>query len=243
MKPFSASIILLFSLFAEQVLATPGSLFQHGIESYRAGNYAQASTEFREAARVRPASGTLQNLGLAEWQRGHTGEAILAWEQARWLDPFNRAAEGNLRYVRRLAQLEAPDLAWYEAVSSAVPMNWWGWIAAISFWVAIGAIILPGIFRRRRTATYQAIAAIALMIFLLTLIAQLGVQTRSRFAFVLEKEAVLRLTPTQEAQPISRLQPGEALRLKKARGQYFLVRSSRATGWVKKSEIGRLISS
>ena len=235
------AIGLLLSL-VRPARATPDVLFREGIEAYRAANYSQAAVQFGAATRLQPSSGALQNLGLAEWQRGHTGEAILAWEQARWLDPFNHAAEGNLKYVRRLAQLEAPDLAWYEAVSSALPMNWWVWIAAISFWIAIAAIMVPGIFRRRRTATYQAIAAVGLMIFLLTVIAQLGIQTRSRLGFVLEKDSVLRLTPTQEAQAIARLQPGEPVRLKKTRGQYMLVRSNRTVGWVKKGELGYLIS-
>src|SRR5437899_4204980 len=185
-SPLSSGALAIALLLSIVGPARADALFREGIEAYRAANYSDAAIQFRAATRLQPSSGALQNLGLAEWQRGHTGEAILAWEQARWLDPFNHAADGNLKYVRRLAQLEAPDLAWYEAASSALPMNWWVWIAAISFWIAIAAIMVPGIFRRRRTATYQAIAAVGLMIFLLTVIAQLGVQTRSRLGFVLE---------------------------------------------------------
>jgi hypothetical protein len=223
------------------VLASPSeSFFREGTEAFRASNFPKASEAFGQSARRAPSSGALQNLGLAEWQRGHTGEAILAWEQALWVDPFNRAAQSNLQYARRLAQLEVPDLSWYEAVSSGLPVNWWAWIAAGSFWVALAAVLLPGIFRRPRNALYQAIAALGLMLFLLTFLAHFGVQTRSKIGFVLQKDTVLRLTPTQESQLISRLQPGEPLRLKTSRGKYVLVRTNRATGWVEKAQLGLL---
>ncbi len=232
--------LLLLTRLPQALAASPDSLFRDGVDFYHSGNYPKAVEAFSRAARLEPSSGTLQNLGLAEWQRGHAGEAILAWEQALWFNPFDRAAHSNLDYVRRLAQIETPDLTWYEAVSAALPMNWWVWIAAISFWVAIAAVLLPGIFRRRRTGFYQAIAAIGLMLFLLTIIAQLGVQTRSRIGFVLARDTLLRLTPTREAQPIARLQPGEPVRLKKNRGKYVLVRTNRAIGWVLKDEVGSL---
>src|SRR5437762_13298055 len=74
----------------QQATASPQEVFQQGIEAYRGGNYLQATESFRAATRLHPSSGALQNLGLAEWQRGHTGEAILAWEQARRLDPLDR---------------------------------------------------------------------------------------------------------------------------------------------------------
>jgi len=232
--------MVLLGMIPSTNAATPDSLFQEGIDLYHAGNYPSAVETFEKATRVETASGTLQNLGLAEWQRGRVGESVLAWEQTLWFDPFNKAAQGNLQYVRRLAQVETPDLTWYEAVSSALPMNWWTWVAALSFWIAIGAVVLPGIFRRPRTATSQAITAVCLMIFLLTIIAQVGVQTRSRIGFVLAKDALLRLTPTGEAQPIARLQPGEPVRMKKTRGEYVLIRTNRALGWVMRREIGSL---
>jgi hypothetical protein len=233
-------VVLVISTASCAIAAAPDSLFREGIDLYHAGNYPTAVETFAQAAHIRPASGTLQNLGLAEWQRGRLGESILAWEEALWFDPFNRAAHSNLQYVRRLAQVEAPDLTWYEAVSSALPMNWWTWAAALSFWVAVAAVMLPAIFRRPRSATSQAIAALCLMIFLLTIIAQVGVQTRSRIGFVLAKDSLLRLTPTAEAQPIARLQPGEPVRIKKTRGQYVLIRTNRALGWVLRREIGSL---
>jgi hypothetical protein len=214
------------------------AVFQEAIDSYRMGEFSHAALLFGQIAGEKPASGTLLNLGNAQWQSGQSGAAVLAWEQARWLDPFNGAAAGNLRFARKVAQLESPELAWDEVVSTWLPVNWWAWITGLSFWFAVGIGTVPGILRFRRSAWQQALAAVALAIFLLTLPAHFGVNSRSRIAFVLEKNAPLRLTATEESQYLTRLQAGEPVRLERTRGNYLLIRTTRALGWVRRDQLG-----
>jgi tetratricopeptide (TPR) repeat protein len=228
--------------FAATVHAKSDASFVAGTQSYRAGDFHTAVNAFRQSTQFRPSSGALQNLGNAEWQLGQTGPAILAWEQALWLDPFNKSAHGNLRFVRKTVQLEAPDLAWYEVVSTWLPANWWAWLAGVSFWVAIGASILPGIFRQRKAAWHQAIAALGITAFLLSLPAHLGVHTRSRIGFIVQKETPLRLTPTREAQVLTRLSAGEPARWKSAKGNFLLIRTNRSLGWVEREQFSRICS-
>ena len=218
--------------------AAAGSLFQDATAAYRAGNFESAATLFQEAASVRPSSGALQNLGNAQWQRGQTGAAILAWEQALWLDPFNHDARNNLHFARKVAQVEAPELAWYEVVSTWLPAEWWGWVAGFSLWVPVAAVLLPGILRFRKTTWHQAIAAFGLVVFLLSLPACLGIHTRSNLGFVLSKDTPLRLTPTVTAQTVTRLGSGEPGRRERERGGFVLVRTSRAVGWIHEDEFG-----
>jgi hypothetical protein len=218
--------------------ASSDASFLAGSQQYRAGDYPAAAQAFLESALRRPASGTFQNLGNAEWEQGRAGQAILAWEQALSLNPFNQAVRMNLRYARRSAQLEAPELAWYEVASAWLPVNWWGWIATGSFWLAVGMVTLPGMLRRRKAAWHQAIGALGLMIFLLSVPALAGVHTRSRMGHVLQKDTPLRLTPTADAQFISRLAAGEPARWERSRGSYILIRTSRGRGWVEQRELG-----
>ena len=220
--------------------STPSALFRTGSEAYHAGDYSTASSAFRQAAALEPAAGTLQNLGNAEWERGQAGAAILAWEQSLWVNPFNDSARTDLRFARKTAQLETPELTWYEAVSSWLPLNWWSWIAALSLWLVIGAGLLPGIFHVRKATWHQAVAAFGLAVLLLSLPAHLGIHTRSQLGFVLKKDAPMRLTPTDEAQFITRLSPGEPGRVQRVYGKYLLVRSNRALGWVDKDQFGLL---
>ena len=67
--------------------AGTNDFFARGVELSQAGQFPEAADAFQSAAHARPAAGTLVNLGLAEWQRGRAGAAILAnfsSEQAQW---------------------------------------------------------------------------------------------------------------------------------------------------------------
>ena len=239
-------LVLLAACFGSRVLgqgAPAEALFRYATNAYYSGEYIQAAGAFAQAAALQPAGGTLQNLGSAEWERGRTGAAILAWEQALWLDPFRQAVRENLRFARRSAQLETPDLAWYEVVSSWLPPNWWAWVAGISLWFAIGVSTVPGIVRWRKAAWQQAVAALGLAIFLLSVPAYFGVNSRAELGFIMIKDTPLRLTPTAEAQFIARLPAGEPARLDRRRGDYLLVRTSHAMGWVRQREFQLIGSS
>jgi hypothetical protein len=236
---YSAFGFLLLPFLSLSAFASlPDALFQTGVAAYRAADYSVAAAAFRQSVALQPASGALQALGNAEWQQRRTGDAILAWEQALWLDPFNESARQNLRFVRKTAQLEAPELAWYEVISTWLPVSWWAWIAGGSLWLAVAMVLLPGILRRRKATWHQAIAAVALMVFLLSIPALLGVQTRARIGFVLEQDTPLRLTPTLEAQSITRLAPGDPARSVRVRGRYILIRTSRTVGWIEQDQFG-----
>ncbi len=220
-------------------LCSPASdLFQEAAESYSAGDYTHAALLFRESAKARPSAGALQNLGTAEWKNLRTGPAVLAWEQSLWVYPHSSTVRNNLRFARKVAQLESPDLAWYEVVSTWLPINWWAWISGLSFWFAVGIGTLPGLLRFRKAAWQQALAAFGLAVFLLSVPAQFGVETRSRLGFILEKNTPLRLTATDEAQYITRLQAGEPARMERSRGKYVLIRTNHSRGWIEKGQFG-----
>lgn len=220
--------------------AATDDLFASGRSAYEAGQFADSAKTLRAAVERRPASGTLQNLGLAEWRRGRAGLAILAWEQALWLDPRNQSARENLAYARKFVGVEAPEFTWYERASTWLPVNAWAWIAGASLWLAIAMAVLPGVLRWRRASWQQALAAISLAVFLLGLPAHLGVVTRTRIGFVMKKDTPLRLTPTAEAEALMKLNAGQPMRALRVRGDYVFVRTANAEGWVEKSQFGSI---
>lgn len=220
--------------------AATNDFFARGAELNRAGQYPEAAVAFGNSAQAQPAAGTLVNLGLAEWQRGHAGAAILAWEQARWIDPFEPRAEANLKFARQFAQVDAPQLKWFETASTWLPPNAWVWLAGASLWLAVGLLVLPGIFRRRKEGWHQTLAALAFGGFLFCLTANVGVVSRTQIGIVLKKNAPLLLTPTREGEMISTLTAGEPARQLRTRGNYLFIRTAGASGWVEQSEF-RLI--
>jgi len=214
--------------------------FKRGLELSRAGQFPEAAAAFEQAAGAQPAAGTLVNLGLAEWQRGHAGAAILAWEQALWIDPFDARAEANLKFARQVAQLDAPQLKWFEAVSAWLPPNAWVWLAGATLWLSVGLLVLPGICRRRKAGWQQWLAALAFGIFLFSLTGNFGVVSRTQTGFVLKKNTPLRLTPTQDGEVISTLAPGEPARVVRSRGKYIFIRTLGSMGWLEQSDFGPL---
>jgi hypothetical protein len=55
---------------------------------------------------------------------------------------------------------------------------------------------------------------------------------------VLQKDTPLRLTPTREAQAVTRLAAGEPARFVRTRGNYVLIRTNRTLGWVEREQFG-----
>jgi hypothetical protein len=220
--------------------ATADNPFQQGVERYSAGGFEQAAKFFREAAASTPSAGVLHNLGDAEWQCNRTGPAVLAWERAQWLDPFSKNTRANLRFARKAAQLDPPELSWYEICSTWLPVDWWSWIACISFWTAIAMVLLPGNLRWRKADWHQGVAAGVCAVFLLTLPALAGTYTRTKVGIILPKDTPLRLTPTSQAQVLARLPAGESARLERERGDYLYVRTSNAAGWIERSQFGAI---
>lgn len=220
--------------------ANTNNAFTAGIELSRNGQFPEAASAFARAESSQPAAGTLVNLGLAEWQRGRAGAAILAWEQALWIDPYDARAQSNLYFAREVAQVDPPQLKWDESVSTWLPPNMWVWLATISFWFAIGMLVVPRVLRWRKSGWQQWLAALAFCVFLFSVAGNFGIVSRTNIGFVLKKNAQLLLTPTHDAEMVSTLVAGEPARKVRTRGDFVYVHTLGASGWVEKSALGLL---
>jgi len=223
---------------SSNAIATPQPASLPGVSAYQGGDYPQAAEVFAGAISNRLATGNFLNLGLAEWRLGHHGPAVLAWERSLWVDPYNAAALGNLRFARKAAQLDAPEYTWYEAASMWLPVNAWALLAGASLWLAVAMVTLPRVLRWRRANWHQALAAAGCALFLLSLPSLYGVHTRSRIGIVLEKDVELRLTPTRNAQTLMLMPSGQPARWERSRGDYRFIRTGYARGWIESSKLG-----
>lgn len=227
---------LLFSTACSQ--AEPTNFFTNGLIAAQHGDFSAAAAEFQKLAQAQPSCGALVNLGIAEWQRGHAGTAILAWERAVWIDPFDVRANQNLKFARSVAQVDAPELRWFEQASLCLPPNAWVWLAGASLWLAVGALVLPRVFRWKTSGGQSMLAALGFCFFLFTLVANYGVVSRTDLGLVVKKNASLQLTPTRGGEIISTLADGEAARKIKTRGDFYFIRTPTAAGWIAHSQFG-----
>ncbi len=234
----SAELVMALFFFRAASHAATDDFFADGLMTARAGNFAEAAAAFEIELKRQPSSGALVNLGIAEWQRGRAGAAMLAWERAVWIDPFDERAQQNLKFARAVAQVDAPELRWHETVSTWLPGNWWLWVAGAGLWLAAGALVLPRVFRRKKSSGLQMLVALGAGFFIFALVANVGVVSRTDIGFVLRKNTPLRLTPTGGSELISMLPAGEPVRRVRSRGNYFFIRTPMAAGWVERGQVG-----
>jgi tetratricopeptide (TPR) repeat protein len=238
-RPAGWVLVLATICFAGKIHGSPAEdYFAQGKAAYQNGQFPEAAQAFQKSAEARPSTGAFLNLGLAEWQRGHAGAAILAWEKARWLDPFEPRAADNLKFARQAAQVAEPQLKWFEAASAWLPLDAWVWLAGGGLWLAAGALVLPRIFRRRKTGGQQWLAAFGVAVFAFCLTANFGVVSRTNTGFVTGKNVPLRLTPTRAAESLGTLADGEPARVLRTRGDYYFIRTAGEAGWVEQKSFG-----
>jgi len=243
----SLSLAIAFVLICAASASTPPSAderFRKAGTAYADGEFADAVYDLRELVNEgRFASGAQHNLGNSEWKVGRHGYAVLAWERAHSLNPFNPNTSANLRFARHTARVEAPTLAWHERYSTLLPGDWWLVIASIGLWGGVVMLTLPRLLGWRRADWHQGLAAALLAVFLLSGPAIFGLWKRSQLGVVLEDETSLRLTPTREAETLTKLPAGEMARIERSRGDYFYVRAEGdRAGWLRKADFARVWS-
>jgi tetratricopeptide (TPR) repeat protein len=236
MKLLRNIVFAFFSVAMFLNISSAGSSkdFAAACTAYNGGNFEAARQMFDGKTKASPSHGAFQNLGNSEWQLGNTAQAIIAWERALLLKPFDANSENNLRFARETAQLESPELTWCEIAAAWLTSDAWAGIACGSFWFAIAMMILPAVLRWRKSAIQQAAVALGLGLFLLSLPANYGVWTRTQIGFAMQNETALKLTPTKEGEAITRLSAGEPGRVLRERGDHLLIRTRRMTGWIER---------
>lgn len=221
--------------------AATNNFFTQGTQLTAAGQFPEAATAFEKVIKSQPSSGALLNLGLAEWQSGHAGKAILAWERAEWIDPFDERAAQNLKFARTVAQVDGPELRWFETVSTWLPPNAWVWLAGTGLWLGVGALVFPRVFRWRKSGAQQTVAALGFCIFMVAMTANIGVVSRTNLGVVLTKNTSLLLTPTRGGELISTLSAGEAARVVRWRRDFLFIHTAMNTGWVAREDFGLVV--
>jgi len=233
-----AAVAVAMRLFVIDSRAATDDFYVRGLPAAQAGDFHTAAAVFENELKRQPSAGIFVDLGITEWQRGHAGAAILAWERAVWIDPYDILAKQNLKFARTVAQVDEPELRWFETASTWLSPNAWVWIAGASLWLAVGALVLPRVFRWRRSGWQQTLAALGFCVFIFSITANVGVVSRTDIGFIVKKNAPLRLTPTSGSELISTLSAGEPVRRMKTRGNYYFIRSSMTAGWIEREQVG-----
>lgn len=231
-------LLVAWLIFPLAVRAAGTNQFAVGLTNYQAAHYDMAAQAWAADLARHPSAEAWLNYGLAAWQAGHPGVAVLAWERARWINPYDSASVVALRFAEGQGMAYPIHLTWTESFSLWLPADAWGWLAGASFWLVVLLVVVPRVGQWPRSTGRAVVVALLAGIFLLTLPGLHGVHSRAHLAVVISPEVALRQTPTATAQTLERLAAGDFVRSVAWHGDYCLVRTANdANGWVSRKQI------
>lgn len=216
--------------------------FQSGIEAYQNAEYTEAADAFESALASEPSAAAHHNLALSYFQLGEPAKAARELERAVRLDPLNESYLFKLGALRQQLGLYEPPATRWLGAARLLPQSTWIWIASLSAWLLLAAILLPRIRHKNRPIALKLAMGLACIAILLSA-AALGVLTTQQAdgIVVSDTAAELRHAPAGAAPEAGVARPGERARLLDAHGDFLKIETeAQITGWIQKDAFGRL---
>ncbi|MDD5699249.1 MAG: BatD family protein [Victivallaceae bacterium] len=222
--------------------------FDEAIAAYDSGKFAAAAKFFRtRIVKTSPDPALLYNLGTCLCNEGDMAGALVCFERAHLLAPYDTAVTENLNFVRRrlflpeVDRIDGPAEMLVAAGQSLRPDEWL-LIAALA-WAAAGIFLA---FRRRLSRNKNIIfIGIWMIIFAAAAAAcifeQVGVYSNAN-AVVTSPSAELRSLPSMTSgSKLVRLRLGTVVKVIESRLDWVRIKSDNAEGWLRKDKITRIV--
>jgi len=252
-----ASRLFAFSLFLFPLFLHADSDLDAANRAYTSGSYEESARLFQQIIATRGYSAPLCfDLANAEARAGHTGEAILNYERARYLAPADRDIDHNLQLARKQAGLEPNSYRWWQIALRSI--DWTVWLAIMAacllliFLAVIGTAYAPAIAAaikiplRLLKNIFRAILFAGIPVCLLMGYVELstvGLNNRIEGVIVAPKEAILRLSPFDSADSIGTIPEGELVTVEDRHNDYLRIEArDHHFGWIQEKEIEPVIA-
>jgi tetratricopeptide (TPR) repeat protein len=221
--------------------------FNEAVAAYDSGNFASASKFFRSnIIKNSPDPALLYNLGTCLCNEGDLAGALVCFERAHLLAPYDTAITENLNFVRRrlflpeVDKIDGPTEMLIAASYSLRPDEWL--LVAALAWAAAGMFLA---FRRKLSLNKRIVfVGSCLVIFTAALGAcifeKLGSYSNDN-AVVTSQDAELRSLPSMTSgSKLVRLRMGTVVRIIESRFDWVRIKSEDTKGWIQKSKMTRV---
>lgn len=207
--------------------------------AYAKGDFVGAATAWTEEMGVEGVTaGRLAALGNAEWRLGRKGRAMVCWERALRLDPWDPVALAGIRHAQGAGGVERPAPTWTEVYASVLPNDAWWLLGLAAFWCALLCVAIPRWRGRPASEANHRARLGALTLLALCLPGIWGGRSLEERAVIRRTEVSLRLTPTRYGEPLSGLDEGDVVRVDRPfNGHVRVVTADGKTGWVRAGEL------
>lgn len=216
--------------------------FDTGIEAYQNSEYAEAASAFESAITSEPSAAAHHNLALSYFQMGDPAKAIRELERAVRLDPLNDSYLFKLGALRQRLGLYELPATWWLSAARLLPQDSWIWIASLSAWFLLAAILLPRIDRKNRPITLKLGMGLAVVAVLLSSSAIGALATQEADGVVVSSNtSELHHAPASAAPEAGVARPGERARVLDRHGEFLRIKTeAQITGWIRKDAFGWL---
>ncbi len=234
--------LLSISIFIISLTALQASDFQSGIESYQNSEYTEAASAFQSTLASEPSAAAHHNLALSYYQLGEPARATWQLERAVRLDPLNESYLFKLGALRQQLGLYELPAEWWQSAARLLPQGTWIWIASLSGWVLLAAIVLPKISGKHRPIALKLLVGLTVVSILLSSAALTILTTQQADGVVVSEEATaLHHAPASAAPEAGLARPGERARIIDAHGDFLKIETeAQITGWISKDAFGEL---
>jgi len=231
---------------AKEIIVKPTN-FVEAITAYDSGDFIAASKFFRSRIiKDSPDPALLYNLGTCLCNEGDLAGALVCFERAHLLAPYDTAITENLNFVRRRLflpeanKIDGPTEMLLAASYSLRPDEWL--LVALFAWTAAGIFLA---FRRKLSLNKRIVfVGCCIIIFTLSLGAMIFENLNAYSdagAVVTSKNAELRSLPSlNSGSKLVRLRMGTVIRVIESRFDWVRIKSDNTKGWIQKSKITRI---
>ncbi|MDP6685828.1 MAG: tetratricopeptide repeat protein [Candidatus Omnitrophota bacterium] len=248
MKKSSLFLILIFSIFANIVLAeSPQGIYTKANLNYENENFEEAIFLYETLVEMDSASAEVfYNLGNSYFKLKRIGKAILNYERSLRMMPRDRDARLNLKLARTMTvdKIESPDKGF---VLNAVfflydrmNINELTFLASFFYLIVITLLIFSIFFVAKRKTLFYTTGAfgITLVLVLVFLIAKIHSENFIKTSVVVVDKVDVRSGPKEDYSLQFTLHEGTTLRVVEERQSWYEIDLSKdLKGWLPKDSV------
>jgi len=226
---------LVFTI-ASSAIAQTNADFTKANQEYAQGHFKEAISGYEALVRGGQWSANLfYDLGNAYFRTGDFGHGILNYERALALERHHPEATANLQIARDEARALELQQSWPERYLQFASVNQYCIAAAIAFWLAVFAVVMLIVARRRSGALIAALI-LCLLVGAGAIYALYTLERGSNgsaLAIVTGKDVQARLATADTANSVLALPPGSEVKILSTRGDWiYAALPNTLRGWI-----------
>ena len=249
----SLGIILIIASFnCTHGQTDAATLFEKANEDYQAGQHAQAIDGYNQVLNLGIENADLYyNLGCAHLKLTELGPAILNFERALEMKPFNRKIRHNLKLAQGLTEDDFSLIQgfflvrWFEKLTSLFSSNLWAIFSICLFSCTVASIFGWLFFQHlpwKKTAFIIGICCLFLSVGAMVLGNwKSSLEKNNPWAIIMKSETPLLIAPDTASKEILSIHEGLKVKIINQIGDWYKIElTNKEVGWVLQTTLERI---